>query len=92
MNSQRVITYKKNLDKLEISETSTYFGDPVQVEVLKNKSCHQMMLNSTVLPKKSAVSKEKKNDVAALLKYFEITDDARDFYKDVLESNWGGGY
>ncbi|KAJ4444848.1 hypothetical protein ANN_06645, partial [Periplaneta americana] len=64
MNSQRLIMYKKNLDKVEISVTSTYFGDLVQVEVLKNKSCHQIMLNSTVLPKKSAVSKEKKNDVA----------------------------
>ena len=46
------------------------------------------MLNSSVLPKKNAMSKEKKKDVSALLKYFEIPEDAKDFYADVLESNW----
>ena len=85
MNSQRVIIYKKAKNCIIVSVQSSYFGDPVEVEVLRRKPCYRTMLSSSVLPKQNMVSKEKKKDVSTLLKYFEVPDDAKDFYKDVLE-------
>ena len=85
MSSQRVLRYTKENNHVNVSVKCTYFGDSVEVEVLRREPCHQTLLSSTVLPKKNMVSKEKKKDVSALLKYFKIPDDAKGFYKDVLE-------
>lgn len=85
MTNQRIITYKKSQKTVTVSVSSTYFGDRIEVEVLKKKQdIYKIVKESPVMPK-NMVSKEKKKDVSNLLKYFEVSAYANELYQDILQ-------
>jgi len=67
--------------------TPSYTDTPVQVNILKRNSNLKLFKdNLEVLPKISHIKPaKKKKDLASLLKYFCIPEDAKQFYDDMMQ-------
>lgn len=83
----RVIEYSRTQrGKVTISVIYTYSGLSTEVEVLKpHCKSYKSMDEATVLPEVNHVSKKKSQDIAKLLTYISVPDDAKLFYEAVLK-------
>jgi len=81
---QKIYTYVKGQQTVGISKT--YSGIPEKVEVLKRKCNIASMFDLTLLPQTNHVKLPKQTDVKNLLKFFEIPDDAKQFYEDIFKN------
>lgn len=81
---QKIYTYIKGQETVGISKT--YGGLPEQVEVLKRKSKIDSMFDLTLLPQTNHVKLPKQSDVKNLLKFFQIPDEATQFYEDIFKN------
>lgn len=81
---QKIYTYIKGEETVGISKT--YGGLPEQVEVLKRKSKIDSMFDLQELAQTNNVKLPKQADVKNLLKFFQIPDDAKQFYEDIFKN------
>ena len=83
IRGQKVITYSQ--EKIEVQ--STYSVEPDLVSSLLKKGQHfSKMFEATPKPLENKVEKDKKPDVKKLMAFFEISENAKDFYACVLGS------
>lgn len=89
ISKARVIEYRKLSNyKVQIAIQYTYSGESSEVEVLKKgKNSFREMDTAPRMKKVNHVSKEKSQDVAKLMKFIEMPDDAKTFYEEVLKGN-----
>jgi len=81
---QKMYSYIKGKETIGISKT--YSGLPETVEILKRKYCIRSMADHLeLLPQKNHVKIAKQDDVRKLLKFFNIPEDAKQFYADIIK-------
>ena len=82
MRHQKVITYSQ-----EVEVQSAYSVKPNLVSSLLKKGQHFSKMSEGIpRPLENKVKKDKKADVKKLMAFFEILEDAKDFYACVLGS------
>lgn len=81
---QKIYTYVKGQQTVGISKT--YSGIPEKVDVLKRKCNIGSMFDLTLLPQTNHVKLPKQTDVKKLLTFFQIPDDAKQFYEDIFKN------
>ena len=83
MRDQKVITYSQ--EKVEVQ--SVYSVEPDLVSSLLKKGQHFSKMSEAIpKPLENKVKKDKKADVKKLMAFFEMPEDAKDFYACVLGS------
>lgn len=82
---QKVFSYTKGSKKLGISQT--YDGTPIQISILKRNANLSTLNNKEKLPKLNHVKPAKQKDVENLMRFFNVPDDAKDFYHDIFQPN-----
>jgi len=81
---QKMYSYIKGKETIKISKT--YSGLPETVEILKRKCRIRSMADHfELLPQKNHVKIAKQDDIRKLLKFFNIPEDAKQFYADIFK-------
>lgn len=82
---QKVFSYSKGSKTLGISQT--YDGTPIQISILKRNVNLTVLNNKEKLPKLNHVKPLKQKDVQNLMRFFNVPDDAKEFYHDIFQPN-----
>lgn len=82
---QKVFSYTKGINKVGVSQT--YKGTPVQTAVLKRNANISSLTNIDKLPMINHVKLPKQKDIKNLMRFFDVPEDAIDFYNDIFKPN-----